>query len=153
MVGVGMRDYKHANRNFKPKVWTNSVLLESGILEILEALKAIENRSRSQVLERLIIFFIETQKGQSNEKAWKRSQRAYQRTLTNQTKKISLRESNLKELQRLKRKNNYKLTQIIRLAFLKGINQFKQENLLVHLTLKEFDSFLEVLEEKNRKKR
>ncbi|WP_180627143.1 hypothetical protein [Helicobacter pylori] len=51
-----MRDYKHANRNFKPKVWTNSVLLESGILEILEALKIIENRSRSQVLERLIIF-------------------------------------------------------------------------------------------------
>ncbi|GAA7890322.1 hypothetical protein JP0475_09090 [Helicobacter pylori] len=147
-----MRLYKHANRNFKPKVWTNSVLLESGILEILEALKIIENRSRSQVLERLIIFFIETQKGQSNEKAWKRSQRAYQRTLINQTKKISLRESNLKELQRLKRKNNYKLTQVIRLAFLKGLKQFKQENLLVHLTLKEFDSFLEVLEEKNRKK-
>ncbi len=68
-------------------------------------------------------------------------------------KKISLRESNLKELQRLKRKNNYKLAQIIRLAFLKGLKQFKQENLLVHLTLKEFDSFLEVLEEKNQKKR
>ncbi|BAW51603.1 putative uncharacterized protein [Helicobacter pylori] len=146
-------NYKHANRNFKPKVWTNSVLLERGILEILEALKIIENRSRSQVLERLIIFFIETQKGQSNEKAWKRSQRAYKRTLINQTKKISLRESNLKELQRLKRKNNYKLTQIIRLAFLKGLNQFKKENLLVHLTLKEFDSFLEVLGEKNQKKR
>ncbi|GAA8500453.1 hypothetical protein HpNP94_14830 [Helicobacter pylori] len=148
-----MRYYKHANRNFKPKVWTNSVLLEIGILEILEALKIIENRSRSQVLERLIIFFIETQKGQSNEKAWKRSQRAYKRTLTNQTKKISLRESNLKDLERLKRKNNYKLTQIIRLAFLKGLKQFKKENLLVYLTLKEFDSFLEILEEKNQKKR
>ncbi len=145
-------DYKHANRNFKPKVWTNSVLLESGLLQIFEALKTIENRSRSQVMERLIIFFIETQKGQNNEKAWKRSQRAYKRTLTNQTKKISLRESNLKELQRLKRKNNYKLTQIIRLAILQGLKQFKKENLLVHLTLKEFDSFLEILEEKNRKK-
>ncbi len=154
LVGVVMRlwSYKHANRNFKPKVWTNSVLIERGILEILEALKLIENRSRSQVLERLIIFFIETQKGQSNEKAWERSERAYKRTLTNKTKKISLRESNLKELQRLKRKNNYKLTQIIRLAFLKGLNQFKKENLLVHLTLKEFESFLEVLEE-NQKKR
>ncbi len=73
--------------------------------------------------------------------------------LLTKQKKISLRESNLKELQRLKRKNNYKLTQIIRLAFLKGLNQFKKENLLVHLTLKEFDSFLEVLEEKNQKKR
>ncbi|KNE11098.1 hypothetical protein [Helicobacter pylori] len=73
--------------------------------------------------------------------------------LLTKQKKISLRESNLKELQRLKKKKNYKLAQIIRLAFLKGIKQFKQENLLVHLTLKEFDSFLEVLEEKNQKKR
>ncbi|MFT2747908.1 hypothetical protein ACMWPW_07985 [Helicobacter pylori] len=72
--------------------------------------------------------------------------------LLTKQKKISLRESNLKELQRLKRKNNYNLTQTIRLAFLKGLKQFKQENLLVYLTLKEFDNFLEVLEEKNRKK-
>ncbi|MBH0306272.1 hypothetical protein I6948_02695 [Helicobacter pylori] len=67
-------------------------------------------------------------------------------------KKISLRERNLKELQRLKRKNNYKLSQIVRLAILKGLKQFKKENLLVHLTLREFDSFLEILEEKNQKK-
>ncbi|WQW25615.1 hypothetical protein KVS21_03425 [Helicobacter pylori] len=67
-------------------------------------------------------------------------------------KKISLRESNLKELERLKRKNNYKLTQIVRLAILKGLKQFQKENLLVHLTLKEFNSFLEILEEKNQKK-
>ncbi|GAA8335558.1 hypothetical protein HpBT203_16190 [Helicobacter pylori] len=73
--------------------------------------------------------------------------------LLTKQKKISLRESNLKDLERLKRKNNYKLTQIIRLAFLKGLKQFKQENLLVHLTLKEFDSFLEVLEEKNNRKK
>ncbi len=72
--------------------------------------------------------------------------------LLTKPKKISLRESNLKELERIKRKNNYRLTQIVRLAILKGLKQFKKENLLVHLTLKEFDSFLEVLEEKNRKK-
>ncbi|KMT68720.1 hypothetical protein AB991_03825 [Helicobacter pylori] len=72
--------------------------------------------------------------------------------LLTKPKKISLRESNLKELERIKRKNNYKLAQIVRLAILKGLKQFKKENLLVHLTLKEFDSFLEVLEEKNRKK-
>ncbi|WQV36374.1 hypothetical protein KVK49_03485 [Helicobacter pylori] len=81
-----------------------------------------------------------------------RSERIKELLQTKQ-KKISLRESNLKELQKLKRKNNYKLAQIIRLAFLKGLNQFKKENLLVYLTLKEFDSFLEVLEEKNQKKR
>ncbi|WRG79327.1 hypothetical protein E5E14_04960 [Helicobacter pylori] len=68
-------------------------------------------------------------------------------------KKISLRESNLKELERIKRKNNYKLAQIVRLAILKGLKQFKKDNLLVHLTLREFDSFLEVLEEKNNRKK
>lgn len=72
--------------------------------------------------------------------------------LLTKPKKISLRESNLKELERIKRKKNYKLSQIVRLAILKGIKQFEKENLLVHLTLKEFDNFLEVLEEKNRKK-
>ncbi|QEE97107.1 hypothetical protein [Helicobacter pylori] len=68
-------------------------------------------------------------------------------------KKISLRERNLKELKRLKRKNNYNLSQAVRLAILKGLKQFAKENLLVHLTLKEFDSFLKILEEKNQKKR
>ncbi|WQZ80567.1 hypothetical protein KVK36_00425 [Helicobacter pylori] len=72
--------------------------------------------------------------------------------LLTKPKKISLRESNLKKLERIKRKKNYKLAQIVRLAILKGIKQFEKENLLVHLALKEFDSFLEILEEKNRKK-
>ncbi|ANT43145.1 hypothetical protein [Helicobacter phage PtB89G] len=72
--------------------------------------------------------------------------------LLTKPKKISLRESNLKELERIKRKKNYKLAQIVRLAILKGLKQFKKENILVHLILKEFDSFLEILEEKNRKK-
>ncbi|MGL2473268.1 hypothetical protein ACOWMX_05020 [Helicobacter pylori] len=58
----------------------------------------------------------------------------------------------MRELERIKRKKNYKLAQIVRLAILKGLKQFERNNLLVHLTLKEFDSFLEVLEEKNRKK-
>ncbi len=104
MVGAYMRDYKHANRNFRPKVWTNSVLIESGILEILEFLKMIENRSRSQVLERLIIFFIETQKGQSNEKAWERSQRAYKRTLTNKTEKNKLKRKQLERTAKAQKK-------------------------------------------------
>ncbi|RVY81369.1 hypothetical protein ECE49_05920 [Helicobacter pylori] len=72
--------------------------------------------------------------------------------LLTKPKKISLRESNLKELERIKRKKNYKLAQIVRLAILKGLKQLERENLLVHLTLREFNSFLEVLEEKNRKK-
>ncbi|WRB38888.1 hypothetical protein KVL30_01090 [Helicobacter pylori] len=72
--------------------------------------------------------------------------------LLTKPKKISLRESNLKKLERIRRKENYKLSQIIRLAILQGLKQFKKENILVHLTLRKFDSFLEVLEEKNQKK-
>ncbi|WP_237388885.1 hypothetical protein [Helicobacter pylori] len=102
-------NYKHANKNFKPKVWTNSILMETGLLEILELLKIIENRSRSQVIERLIIFYIETQKGQDNEKAWKRSQRAYKRILINQTKKNKLKR---KQLERIKKAEKKKQLQI-----------------------------------------
>nr|WP_252183123.1 hypothetical protein [Helicobacter pylori] len=58
----------------------------------------------------------------------------------------------MRELERIKRKKNYRLAQIVRLAILKGLKQFEKENLLVHLTLKEFNSFLEILEEKNEKK-
>nr|WP_258220508.1 hypothetical protein [Helicobacter pylori] len=97
-------NYKHANSNFKPKVWTNTVLLENGFLQILEALKTLENRSRSQVLERLIIFFTETQKGQSDEKAWKKSQRAYKRTLINKTEKNKLKRKQLERIRKDKKK-------------------------------------------------
>ncbi len=113
-------NYRHANRNFKPKVWTNSILLESGLLEILEALKTIENRSRSQVLERLIIFFIETQKGQSNEKAWKRSQRAYKRTLTNQTKKNQLKRKQLERTTKAKKKKQLQVSANRPFSFFEG---------------------------------
>ncbi|GAA7447773.1 hypothetical protein MM0357_15140 [Helicobacter pylori] len=97
-------NYKHANKNFKPKVWTNSVLLENGLLEIFEALRTLENRSRSQILERLIIFFIETQKGQSDEQAWKKSQRAYKRTLTNKTEKSKLERKQFKRVAEAQKK-------------------------------------------------
>nr|WP_237393363.1 hypothetical protein [Helicobacter pylori] len=83
--------------------------MENGLLEILELLKIIENRSRSQVIERLIIFYIETQKGQDNEKAWKRSQRAYKRILINQTKKNKLKR---KQLERIKKAEKKKQLQI-----------------------------------------
>ncbi|MFP6287038.1 ribbon-helix-helix protein, CopG family [Helicobacter pylori] len=97
-------NYKHANKNFKPKVWTNSVLLENGLLEILEALKILENRSRSALLERLIIFYIETQKGQSDEKAWKKSRRAYKRILVNKTEKNKLKRKQFERIRKNKKK-------------------------------------------------
>ncbi|MGN8500922.1 hypothetical protein ACR9L1_07365 [Helicobacter pylori] len=97
-------NYKHANKNFKPKVWTNSVLLENGLLEIFEALKTLENKSRSVILERLIIFFIETQKGCNDEQAWRKSQRAYKRTLINQTQKNKLKRKQLERIRKAEKK-------------------------------------------------
>lgn len=80
------------------------MLLENGILEIFEALKTLENRSRSQILERLIIFFIETQKGQNDETAWKKSQRAYKRTLINKTEKNKLKRKQLERVRKNQKK-------------------------------------------------
>ncbi|MGL2602050.1 hypothetical protein ACQJ5R_05785 [Helicobacter pylori] len=97
-------NYQHANKNFKPKVWTNSMLLENGLLEILEALKMLENRSRSVILERLIIFFIETQKGESDEKAWERSKRAYKRPLVSKAKKNKLKRKQLERIAKAEKK-------------------------------------------------
>ncbi|WP_195842176.1 hypothetical protein [Helicobacter pylori] len=97
-------NYKHANKHFKPKVWTNTLLLENGLLAILEALKTIENRSRSAVLERLIIFFIETEKGQNDEKAWERSQRAYKRALVNKAQKNKLKRKQLERIRKAEKK-------------------------------------------------
>nr|WP_258220993.1 hypothetical protein [Helicobacter pylori] len=97
-------NYKHANKNFKPKVWTNSLLLENGLLAILEALKTLENRSRSALLERLIIFFIETQKGKSDETAWKKSQRAYKRALISKAQKNKLKRKQLERIRKIEKK-------------------------------------------------
>ncbi|WQR81763.1 hypothetical protein KVD71_07325 [Helicobacter pylori] len=102
-------NYQHANKNFKPKVWTNSMLLENGLLEILEALKTLENKSRSVVLERLIIFFIETQKGQSDEKAWKRSKRAYKRSLVSKAQKNKLKRKQLERVRKAQEKKQNQL--------------------------------------------
>lgn len=97
-------NYQHANKNFKPKVWTNTVLLENGILEILEALKKLENKSRSVILERLIIFFIKTEKGESDEQAWKKSQRAYKRALINKAQKNKLKRKQLERIAKAEKK-------------------------------------------------
>ncbi len=97
-------NYQHENKNFKPKVWTNSVLLENGLLAVLEAIKTLENKSRSVILERLIVFYIETQKGQSDEKAWERSKRAYKRSLVSKVKKNKLKRKQLERARKNQKK-------------------------------------------------
>ncbi|WP_243877311.1 hypothetical protein [Helicobacter pylori] len=102
-------NYQHTNKNFKPKVWTNSMLLENGLLAILEALKTLENKSRSVILERLIIFYIETQKGQSDEKAWKRSKRAYKRSLVSKAQKNKLKRKQLERITKAEKKKQLQI--------------------------------------------
>ncbi|WP_244660444.1 hypothetical protein [Helicobacter pylori] len=97
-------NYRHDNKNFKPKVWTNSILLENGLLAILEAIKTLENKSRSVVLERLIIFFIETQKGYSDEQAWKQSKRAYKRFFISKAQKNKLKRKQFERIRKAEKK-------------------------------------------------
>lgn len=97
------RNYQHANKNFKPKVWTNSLLLENGLLAVLEAIKTLENKSRSVILERLIIFYIETQKGHSDEEAWKRSKRAYKRSLVSKAQKNKLKRKQFERIAKVEK--------------------------------------------------
>lgn len=79
-------------------------MIENGLLAVLEVLKTLENKSRSVILERLIIFYLETQKGQSDEKAWQRSKRAYKRALTNKIEKNKLKRKQFKRVREAKKK-------------------------------------------------
>ncbi len=80
------------------------MLFENGLLKILEALKKLENKSRSVILERLIVFYIEVQKGQSDEKAWQRSKRAYKRSLVSKAQKNKLKRKQLERIAKAEKK-------------------------------------------------
>ncbi len=80
------------------------MILENGLLDILEEVKTLENKSRSVILERLIVFFIETEKGYNDEQAWKRSKRAYKRSLVSKAQKNKLKREQLKRITKIKKK-------------------------------------------------
>ncbi|GAA8184494.1 hypothetical protein HpDR148_04070 [Helicobacter pylori] len=95
--------YEHKQKNFKPKVKTECILFESVLLEILEILKEQEGKSRSAIIERMIIYFLEKEKGNKDETAWNKSKRSYRKTLKNYKK-----EANVKRRQLQKAKNDEK---------------------------------------------
>ncbi|WP_041200543.1 hypothetical protein [Helicobacter pylori] len=95
--------YEHKQKNFKPKVKTECILFESVLLKILEILKEQEGKSRSAIIERMIVYFLEKEKGNKDEKAWNKSKRSYRRTLKNYKK-----EANVKRKQLQKAKNDEK---------------------------------------------
>ncbi|WQV55208.1 ribbon-helix-helix protein, CopG family [Helicobacter pylori] len=95
--------YKHKQKNFKPKIKTECILFESVLLKILELLKEQEGKSRSVIIERMIIYFLEKDKGNKDETAWNKSKRSYRRALKNYKK-----EANIKRNQLQKAKNDEK---------------------------------------------
>ncbi|MDU9757739.1 hypothetical protein RGC22_07235 [Helicobacter pylori] len=89
--------YKHKQKNFKPKVETECMLFESVLLEILELIKEQEVKSRSVIIERMIIYFLEKDKGNNDETAWNKSKRSYRRTLKNYEKEAKAKRKHLQK--------------------------------------------------------
>ncbi|WRC94102.1 hypothetical protein E5K77_07525 [Helicobacter pylori] len=92
--------YEHKQKNFKPKVETECMLFESVLLKILELIKEQEGRSRSVIIERMVIYFLEKEKGNKDETAWNKSKRSYRRTLKNYEKEAKAKR---KQLQKAKK--------------------------------------------------
>lgn len=89
--------YKHKQKNFKPKVETECLLIESVLLEILKLIKEQEEESRAVIIERMIIYFLEKEKGNKNETAWNKSKRSYKRTLKNYEKEAKVKRKHLQK--------------------------------------------------------
>ncbi|WP_367701857.1 hypothetical protein [Helicobacter pylori] len=92
--------YEHKQKNFKPKVETECMLFESVLLEILELIKEQEGKSRSVIVERMVIYFLEKEKGNKDETAWNKSKRSYRRALKNYEKEAKAKR---KQLQKVKK--------------------------------------------------
>ncbi|MFP6011184.1 ribbon-helix-helix protein, CopG family [Helicobacter pylori] len=92
--------YEHKQKNFRPKVKTECILFESALLKILELIKEQEGKSRSVIIERMITYFLEKEKGNKDETAWSKSKRSYRRTLKNYKKEADVKR---KQLQKAKK--------------------------------------------------
>ncbi|MFP6255478.1 hypothetical protein ACLGDL_02380 [Helicobacter pylori] len=89
--------YKHKQKNFKPKVETECLLVERVLLEILKLIKEHEEKSRAVIIERMIIYFLEKNKGIDNETAWIKSKRSYRRALKNYEKEAKVKRKHLQK--------------------------------------------------------
>ncbi|MGL2731582.1 ribbon-helix-helix domain-containing protein [Helicobacter pylori] len=96
--------YEHKQKNFKPKVTTECMLFESVLLEILELIKEREGKSRSVIIERMIIYFLEKEKGNKDETAWNKSKRSYRRTLKNYKKEANVKRNQLQKAKKDEKK-------------------------------------------------
>ncbi len=100
-----MRPWReHKQKKFKPKVETECILFESVLLEVLKLIKEQEKTSRSMVVERMVIYFLEKEKGNNDETAWIKSKRAYRRTLKNYEKEVKAKRKQLQKAKKIAEK-------------------------------------------------
>ncbi|WP_409197451.1 hypothetical protein [Helicobacter pylori] len=145
--------YKHKQKNFKPKVETECILFESVLLEIFKLIKEQEGKSRAVIIERMIIYLLEKDKGNENETAWNKSKRSYRRTLKNYEKEAKAKRKHLQKAKKAAEKKNYTFARIVRLAILEGIRKFQKENLFLNLQMKDFEIAISILEQKTKRDR
>ncbi|MGL2484536.1 ribbon-helix-helix domain-containing protein [Helicobacter pylori] len=112
--------YEHKQKNFKPKVKTECVLFESVLLEILEILKEQEGKSRSVIIERMIIYFLEKEKGNKDETAWNRSKRAYRRALKTYKKEANVKRKQLQKVEKDEKKKAFYICKISPFSYFRG---------------------------------
>lgn len=73
------------------------MLFESVLLKILELIKEQEGKSRSVIIERMIIYLLEKEKGNKNETAWNKSKRSYRRTFKSYEKEAKVKRKHLQK--------------------------------------------------------
>ncbi|MGL2681304.1 hypothetical protein ACQJ67_00445 [Helicobacter pylori] len=112
--------YEHKQKNFKPKVETESILIESVFLEIFKLVKEQEEKSRAAIIERVIIYFLEKDKGNKDETAWNRSKRSYRRTLKNYEKEAKAKRKHLQKAKKDAEKKKLHICKNSSFSFFRG---------------------------------
>ncbi|GAA9752181.1 hypothetical protein VN0196_01370 [Helicobacter pylori] len=112
--------YEHKRKNFKPKVETECILLESVLLEILQLIKEQEQKSRSMIIERMVIYFLEREKGIKDETAWNKSKRAYRRILKDYKKEAKAKRKKLQKAKKVAEKKAFYICKNSSFSYFRG---------------------------------
>ncbi|GAA8811998.1 hypothetical protein DUHN30_12130 [Helicobacter pylori] len=112
--------YEHKRKNFKPKVETECVLFESVLLEILQLIKDQEQRSRSMIIERMVIYFLEKEKGIKDETAWNKSKRAYKRIIKDYKKETKAKRKQLQKAKKVSEKKAFYICKNSSFSYFRG---------------------------------
>ncbi len=112
--------YEHKRKNFKPKVETECVLFESVLLEILQLIKEQEQKSRSMIIERMVIYFLEKEKGIKDETAWNKSKRAYRGIFKDHKKEAKAKRKQLQKAKKAAEKKAFYIRKNSSFSYFRG---------------------------------